>query len=88
MDDDLLGKLYEADKVPLFSGATVSLLGALLVVLTICKTHGVSNACVDELMKALSNPSAPSSSMFNTCMAPLVDELLTLWNPESRCMTH
>ena len=55
MDDDVLKKLCEVDKIPLFAGATVSLLGALLVVLTICKTHGISNACVDELMKALSS---------------------------------
>ena len=59
MDDDLLQKLSEADKIPLFAGATVSLLGAVLVVLTICKTHGVSNACVDELMKALSSQILP-----------------------------
>ena len=59
MDDDLLGKLGEADKISLFPGATVSLLGALLVVLTICKIHGVSNACVDELMKALSSQILP-----------------------------
>ena len=59
MDDDLVKKLAEADKIPLFAGATVSLLGALLVLLTICKTHGVSNACVDELMKALSSQILP-----------------------------
>ena len=59
MDDSLLNKLCEADKIPLFAGATVSLLGALLVVLTICKIHGVSNACVDELMKALSSQILP-----------------------------
>ena len=53
VDDALLSRLCEADKIPLFAGATVSLLGTLLVILTICKAHGVSNACVDELMKAL-----------------------------------
>ena len=58
-EDDLLKKLSEADKVPLFAGATMSLLGALHVVLTICKTHGVSNACVDELLKALSSQILP-----------------------------
>lgn len=59
MHDALLKKLCEADTVPLYAGATVSLLGALLVVLTICKIHGVSNACVDELMKALSSQILP-----------------------------
>ena len=53
VDDALLTRLCDADKIPLFAGATVSLLGTLLVILTICKAHGVSNACVDELMKAL-----------------------------------
>lgn len=59
MEDALLKKLSEADKIPLFAGASVSLLGAVLVVLTICKTHGVSNACVDELMKALGSQILP-----------------------------
>lgn len=54
VDDELLKRLADADRIPLFAGATVSLLGTLLVILTICKAHGVSNACVDELMKALS----------------------------------
>ena len=54
VDDELLRRLSDADRIPLFAGATVSLLGTLLVLLTICKAHGVSNACVDELMKALS----------------------------------
>lgn len=54
VDDALLSKLCEADRIPLYAGASVSLLGTLLVILTICKAHGVSNACVDELMKALS----------------------------------
>lgn len=54
VDDELLKRLCDADKIPLFAGATTSLLGTLLVILTICKAHGVSNACVDELMKALS----------------------------------
>ena len=59
VDDDLLRRLCEADRIPLFAGATVSLLGTLLVLLTICKAHGVSNACVDELMKALSSQILP-----------------------------
>lgn len=53
VDDALLTRLCEADKIPLFAGATISLLGTLLMILTICKAHGVSNACVDELMQAL-----------------------------------
>lgn len=35
MDDDLLEKLCEADKIPLFAGATMSLLDVFLLVLTI-----------------------------------------------------
>ena len=59
MEDELLHRLGEADRIPLYASATVSLLGALLVILTICKAHGVPNTCVDELLRALSNEILP-----------------------------
>lgn len=59
IDDNQLQRLGEANKIPLYANAKVSFLGAFLVCLKICKSHGMLNACVDELMRALSSKNLP-----------------------------
>lgn len=58
-NDNQLQRLGEANKIPLYANAKVSFLGAFLVCLKIWKKHGMLNACVDELMRALSSKNLP-----------------------------
>lgn len=60
-NDELLRWLGEADRIPFFASTIVSLLGCLIIVLTIGKTHRTSYACVDELLRALSKVDFTSS---------------------------
>lgn len=46
-------KVCNTYRIHLLARVTMSVLGTPLVVLAICKTCGVLNACVDELLKAL-----------------------------------
>lgn len=62
-DDKLLKRLKELDKIPLYANAKV---GALLLILTFCKSHGMSNACVNELMQALRSFFLPQQKSFPT----------------------
>lgn len=62
-DDKLLKRLKELDKKPLYANAKV---GALLLILTFCKSHGMSNACVNDLMQVLSSNILPRQKSFPT----------------------
>jgi hypothetical protein len=60
IDEKLLRRLNELDKITLYANAKVSFMGALLLILTICKSHAMSNASVNKLMQALSSNFLPS----------------------------
>jgi hypothetical protein len=58
MDMKELEKLYQQASVPVWraddSVSSVSLISTIVVIMTMCTTHSVSNAFVDELLKYLS----------------------------------
>lgn len=48
-----LEDLYARVSCPLYPGSKVSLISAVVVILTMCSTHSVTNVFVDELLKYL-----------------------------------
>jgi hypothetical protein len=49
-----LEKMYAAGSVPLWSGCRISIISAVVVIMTMCTIHGVTNSFIDELLKYLS----------------------------------
>jgi hypothetical protein len=63
-----LQHLYRQASVPVWrtkdTGSPVSIISAVVVLMTMCSTHGVSNAFADELFKYLSSSLLPTQNFF------------------------
>lgn len=60
---EALELLYSEASHPLYPGSTVSLISAVVVIMTLCSTHGVSNAFVTELLHYLSEELLPKGDV-------------------------
>ena len=54
-----LEELYAKVSHPLYPGSTINMISALIVLLTMYSTHGVSNTFVEELFNYLSSSLLP-----------------------------
>jgi hypothetical protein len=52
-----LEKMYAAGSVPLWSGCRISIISAVVVIMTMCTTYDVTNSFVGELLRYLSTSS-------------------------------
>jgi hypothetical protein len=65
-----LEKLYRQASVPIWqseqSRSSVSVISAIVVIMTMCTTHGVSNAFADELLRYLSTSLLPTENLLSS----------------------
>ena len=60
---EALELLYSQASHAVYPGSTVSLISAVVVIMTLCTTHGVSNAFVTELLHYLSEELLPEGNV-------------------------
>lgn len=60
---EALELLYSEASHPVYAGSSVSLISAVVVIMTLCTTHGVSNAFVTELLHYLSGELLPKGNV-------------------------
>ena len=49
-----LKEMYMAESVPLWSGCKIGITSVVVVIMTICTIHGITNSFIDKLLKYLS----------------------------------